>query len=94
MTFYIFFNFDHALVANSYIILLMNFLILLFPQKCLFIVFKKFLPIFVFTGQVQNPFAIKIHPRLKSTRSKSTQPNLRTADQSRVRDMGNSDSKK
>ena len=45
-------------------------------------------------GHVQNPPAIKINPRSKSTRSKSTQPNLRTAYQSRVRVRGNSDSKK
>ena len=36
----------------------------------------------------------KIHPRSKSTRSKSTQSKLRTAYQSRVRVRGNSDSEK
>ena len=45
-------------------------------------------------GHVQNPPAIKIHPRSKSTRSKSTQSNLRTAYKSRVRVSGNSDSEK
>ena len=40
-------------------------------------------------GHVQNPPAIKIHPR-----SKSTQSNLRTAYQSRVRVKGNTDSEK
>ena len=40
-------------------------------------------------GNVQNPPAIKIYPR-----SESTQSNLRTAYQSRVRVRGNSDSEK
>ena len=37
---------------------------------------------------------VKNPPRSKSTRSKSTQSNLRTAYQSRVRVRGNSDSEK
>ena len=40
-------------------------------------------------GHVQNPPAIKIHPRSKSIRS-----NLKTAYRARVRVSGNSDSKK
>ena len=46
------------------------------------------------TKSDQNPLALKIHPRSKSTRTKSTLSISRTTYRSRVRVRGNSDSEK